>query len=201
MGLLSLIAFKGKNMLLAIKVFHFIGLSLLLGGGIANGVVLGKAGTSDDIAKSALRSASRRLGQITFIGLLILWGSGIYMVSVSYSDWAELPIPFWGKMVAVAILSVAALATQMYSIVAIFSGSRTPREKVIRLTAITTLLTLVALTLAVWAFDGGREEPTADIPAEVPEAAPEAPAEAPPDVPAEAPTELPAEMPAEPPAT
>lgn len=193
-------------MLLAIKIFHFIGLALLLGGGISNGVVLGKAGTSDDDAKSALRSASRRLGQITFIGLLILWGSGIYMASNIQGGWSAFPILFWGKMVAVVLLSVAALAAQMYSIVAIFSGSRTPREKVIRLTAITTLLTLVALALAVWAFDGGRDEPTADMPAEAPEVAPaevpaEAPAELPAEVPAEAPAELPAEMPAEPPAT
>ncbi len=187
-------------MLLAIKIFHFIGLALLLGGGVCNGVVLGKAGTSDDAAKSALRSASRRLGQISFIGLIILWGTGIYMVSNSYGGWTEFPTLFWGKMVAVVLLSVAALAAQMFSIVAIFSGSRTPREKVIRLTAITTLLTLVALALAVWAFDGGRDEPTADMPAEVQEAAPAA--DAPADMPAEEPTEAPAEplseQPAEP---
>ena len=187
-------------MLLAIKIFHFIGLALLLGGGVCNGVVLGKAGTSDDAAKSALRSASRRLGQISFIGLIILWGTGIYMVSNSYGGWTEFPTLFWGKMVAVVLLSVAALAAQMFSIVAIFSGSRTPREKVIRLTAITTLLTLVALALAVWAFDGGRDEPTADMPAEVQEAAPAA--DAPTEMPAEEPTEAPAEplseQPAEP---
>ncbi len=187
-------------MLLAIKIFHFIGLALLLGGGVCNGVVLGKAGTSDDAAKSALRSASRRLGQISFIGLIILWGTGIYMVSNSYGGWTEFPTLFWGKMVAVVLLSVAALAAQMFSIVAIFSGSRTPREKVIRLTAITTLLTLVALALAVWAFDGGRDESTADMPAEVQEAAPTA--DAPTEMPAEEQTEAPAEplseQPAEP---
>ncbi len=187
-------------MLLAIKIFHFIGLALLLGGGVCNGVVLGKAGTSDDAAKSALRSASRRLGQISFIGLIILWGTGIYMVSNSYGGWSNFPTLFWGKMVAVVLLSVAALAAQMFSIVAIFSGSRTPREKVIRLTAITTLLTLVALALAVWAFDGGRDEPTADMPAEVQEAAPTA--DAPTEMPAEEQTEAPAEplseQPAEP---
>jgi hypothetical protein len=193
---------KGNGMLLAIKIFHFIGLALLLGGGVCNGVVLGKAGTSDDAAKSALRSASRRLGQITFIGLIILWGTGIYMVSNSYGGWTEFPTLFWGKMVAVVLLSVAALAAQMYSIVAIFSGSRTPREKVIRLTAITTLLTLIALSLAVWAFDGGHVEPTADMPAEVPEAAPaEMPADEPTEEPAEPLSEQPSEPAEEPPST
>ncbi len=186
-------------MLLAIKVFHFIGLALLLGGGVCNGVLLNKAGTGDDAAKSALRSASRRVGQISFIGLLILWGTGVYMVSNGYGGWTEFPTLFWGKMVAVVILSVAAVAAQMYSLMAIFSGSRTPREKVIRLTAITTLLTLVALLFAVWAFDGGREEPTADMPALTPETAPEtAPAA---DIPAEEPAAAPSEdLPAEPPA-
>lgn len=189
-------------MLLAIKVFHFIGLALLLGGGVCNGVLLNKAGTGDDAAKSALRSASRRVGQISFIGLLILWGTGVYMVSNGYGGWTGFPTLFWGKMVAVVILSVAAVAAQMYSLMAIFSGSRTPREKVIRLTAITTLLTLVALLFAVWAFDGGREEPTADMPALTPETAPEtAPAtDIPAEEPAAAPSDLPADMPSDLPA-
>ena len=78
-------------MLVVIEVFHFIGLALLLGGGICNGVVLGKAGTSDDAAKATLRSASRRLGQITFIGLLILWGSGAYMVTNVPGGWGADP--------------------------------------------------------------------------------------------------------------
>lgn len=185
-------------MLLAIKIFHFIGLSLLLGGGICNGVVLGKAGTSDDAAKSALRSASRRLGQITFIGLLILWGTGVYMVSNGYGTGSGFQTLFWAKLVVVVLLSISALAAQFYSIMAMFRGSRTPREKVIRLTAITTLLTLLALVLAVWAFSGGHQEPTADMPAQVQEAAP--PAKASPEMPAEAPEAAPAEEPAEAPA-
>ncbi len=197
-------------MLLAIKIFHFIGLALLLGGGVCNAVLLKKAGTSDDTAKSALRSASRRLGQITFIGLLILWGTGAYMVSNAYGGWTEFPTLFWGKMVAVVLLSVSALAAQMYSILAIFSGSRTPREKVIRLNAITTLLTLVALSLATWAFAGDHQGPTADMPAEVPAEVPEAatmetqeemPAEEPTTAPEELPSEAPAEMQSEPPAS
>lgn len=193
-------------MLLAIKIFHFIGLALLLGGGICNAVLLNKAGTSDDTAKSALRSASRRLGQITFIGLLVLWGTGVYMVSSGYGGWTEFPTLFWGKMVAVVLLSVSALAAQMYSILAIFSGSRTPREKVIRLNAITTLLTLVALSLAAWAFAGDYHGPAADMPAEVPEASTmetqeEMPAAEPTEAPEELPSEVPAEMPSEPPAS
>ena len=77
----------------------------------------------------------------------------------------------------------------------------------IRLTAITTLLTLIALSLAVWAFDGGHAEPTADMPAEVQEAAPaaDAPAEMQADEPTEAPaeplSEQPAELADEPPST
>lgn len=199
-------------MLVAIEVFHFIGLALLLGGGICNGIILGKAGTSDDVAKSALRSASRRLGQITFVGLLILWGTGVFMVTNIYGGWSAFPTLFWAKMVIVVLLSVSALAAQMFSILAIFSGSRTPRQKVIRLTAITTLLTLLALALAVWTFNEAREEPTADMPAAAPEAAPEAapapeavpePAPAEPEAePAEeAPAEVMEEMPAEPTAT
>lgn len=181
-------------MLLAIKIFHFIGLALLLGGGISNGVLLGKAGTDDDAAKTALRSASRRLGQITFIGLVILWGTGIYMISNGHGGAAGISILFWAKIAVVVLLSISALAAQFYSIMAMFRGSRTPREKVIRLTAITTLLTLVALVLAVWTFSGGREEPTADMPAvtPAPEPAPEA------DAPAEIPVEIPAESPAKP---
>lgn len=188
-------------MLLAIKVFHFIGLALLLGGGVCNGVLLNKAGTGDDAAKSALRSASRRIGQISFIGLLLLWGTGVYMVSNSYGGWTEFPTLFWGKMVAVVILSVAAVAAQMYSLMAIFTGSRTPREKVIRLTAITTLLTLVALLLAVWAFTDTPEAMPVATPTEAPIAVPtEAPVTAPTEVPAQTPEAAPAEEPAETPA-
>ena len=177
-------------MLLAIGIFHFIGLALLVGGGISNGVVLARAGTSDDAAKAALRSVTRRLGQISFIGLILLWITGVYWVKLIFGGWGDVPLLFWGKMVAVVLLSVSALAAQMYSIVAIFSGSRTPREKVIRLTAITTLLALVALVLAVMTSAFSRNEPTADMPAAAPAEAPAtAPAEPQPDTPAELPTE------------
>ncbi len=189
-------------MLLAIKVFHFIGLALLLGGGVCNAVLLNKAGTNDDAAKNALRGASRRLGQISFIGLLILWGTGVYMVSNGHGGWTEFPTLFWGKMVAVVLLSVSAVAAQIYSIMSIFSGSRTPREKVIRLTAITTLLTLVALFMAVWAFTDTPEEMPLAEPVQAPVAAPEAtppeaPVEAPVAVPADTAEETPTELPVE----
>ena len=141
-------------MLIAIKLFHFLGLAMLLGGGIANGVILNKAGTSDDGARGPLRASQRRIGQISFFGLLLLLGTGGYLVTSTYGSWSGLPTVFWAKMVAVLILSISALAAQIYSILSIFSGSRTPRQKVIRLTAITTMVALIALVLATMTFSG-----------------------------------------------
>lgn len=139
-------------MLIAIKFLHFLGLSMLLGGGIANGIILGKAGTSDDAGRAPLRAVQRRIGQVTFVGLLFLWVTGGYLVTATFGGWSGLPTVFWAKLVLVLILSISALAAQIYSIMAIFSGSRTPRVKVIRLTAITTLVGFVALLLATMAF-------------------------------------------------
>ena len=141
-------------MLIAVKFLHFFGLALLLGGGVANGVILSKAGASDAELRGPLRAVQRRIGQISFLGLLLLWATGGYMVTSELGGWSGLSTLFWAKLGAVLILSISALAAQIYSLIAIFSGSRTPREKVIRLTAITTGVAMVALVLAVLAFGG-----------------------------------------------
>jgi len=131
-------------MLATLKILHLLALAIGLGGGIANLVIGRMAGAE---GAPVTRPIQKRIGRIAFGGLLLLWITGIWMVSLSYTL-GDLPLWFWIKMLVVLAMTAAAVTAQ---VALLRPGPDTP-AKLRKLGLIVSGAAALAVGLAVLSF-------------------------------------------------
>lgn len=131
-------------MLATLKILHFLALAIGLGGGLANLVIGQMAGAE---GAPVTRPIQKRIGRIAFGGLLLLWITGLWMVSLSYAL-GDLPLWFWIKMLVVLAMTAAAVTAQL---ALLRPGPDTP-AKLRKLGLIVSGAATLAVVLAVLSF-------------------------------------------------
>ena len=134
-------------------VLHLIGLALGLGGGVGNMIAGRMMAGAEPAGAKALGAMQRKIGRASFVGLILLWITGIWMVQ-GYHDggFGALPGTFSIKMIFVVIVTIAALTAQWKSISAARSGTPPSRRTMAMLGMISGLFSLLAVIMAVATF-------------------------------------------------
>jgi hypothetical protein len=93
-------------------IFHFIGLMLGAGGGLASTVAMGYANTVSEAKAKTIRGLGPVLAHMATAGLVVMLVSGVVLLLTKYSIGA-MPAMFWMKMGFVVLLTIAAVSIEM----------------------------------------------------------------------------------------
>ena len=134
-------------------VLHLIGLALGLGGGVGNMIAGRMMAGAEPAGAKVLGAMQRKIGRASFVGLILLWVTGIWMVQ-GYHDGGlgALPGTFSVKMIFVVIVTIAALIAQWKAITAARTGTPPNRKTMAMLGMISGLFSLLAVIMAVATF-------------------------------------------------
>jgi hypothetical protein len=92
---------------------HIIGLMMGAGGGFGSMITQREALKRPADQAATLRSVGPALATFSFVGLIIMWISGLALVFLKYGGFTALPHMFWIKLIFVGTLTLAALTTQV----------------------------------------------------------------------------------------
>lgn len=92
---------------------HFIGLMMGAGGGFGSMISQREALKRPADQAATLRSIGPALATFSFVGLILMWISGVALVFLKYGGFGALPQMFWIKFIFVSTLTIAAIATQV----------------------------------------------------------------------------------------
>ncbi len=137
------------KILLAIHLFSF---AVAAGGGVANMLAARSARGAAAEAARAIGGVQAKIGRLSFIALLMLWLTGVWMV-LQLGGFAAMPALFSTKMVFVLIVTLAALYAQFLGQRAAKSGTPPNGATMARLGMVSGISALCAMVLAVWAFN------------------------------------------------
>lgn len=134
-----------------ILFIHFFGLMLGSAGGLASGILMRKALTMPPEQAQTIRGLGPLLANVSGIGLVLLWITGVIMVfskwgGIAYFGWA-----FWVKMVFVLLLTAASVVIHM-TYAEIAKGNRSVAVRLPKLGPVSGLSALLAVFFAVLAF-------------------------------------------------
>lgn len=129
---------------------HFIGLALGIGVPIANMVAQRVAMSASPDVAAALRGLAPRLAPISTGGLVILWITGLIMISSRWTA-AGVPAAFWVKFAAVVGLT-AVVAAIWWTMGRIRGGDMAAAGRMKILGPAAGILGLIAILFAVIAF-------------------------------------------------
>ncbi len=93
--------------MLTLKILHLIALAIGLGLGIAN-ILIGAMSSAPDIT----RPIQKRISRVAFAALILLWITGIWMVTSAH-PLSTLPLWFWIKILVVIAMTAAAITAQI----------------------------------------------------------------------------------------
>jgi hypothetical protein len=96
-----------------ILALHIIGLMMGAGGGFGSMLTGREALKRPADQATTLRSVGPMLAQFSFVGLILMWLTGLALVFLKYGGFAALPQMFWVKFIFIATLTLAAIATQV----------------------------------------------------------------------------------------
>ncbi len=141
-------------MLLVLKAIHILSLAIGIGGSVAAAIVGARSAKSQAEVSHALGLIQKLLGRIVFAAIILLWITGIWMLSLAYG-WQVKPLGqiFSWKMAAVVVLTIIATTSQILVLRATSKKQR-PNPKVMkRLGQAGLLLAMLAAILAVYTFN------------------------------------------------
>jgi len=92
---------------------HIIGLMMGAGGGFGSMISQTEALKRPADQAAVLRSIGPALSNFSFIGLIIMWVTGIVLVFLKYGGFGALPQMFWIKFIFVSTLTLAAIVIQV----------------------------------------------------------------------------------------
>lgn len=130
-------------MLATLKIIHLLSLAVGLGGGVANALVGARVTAK---APEIGLPVQRLIGRLSFLALVLLWITGVWMV-LDGRALGELGPWFWIKMIVVLALTAAAVTAQTAQL----RGTATPARMRALGTGITGASAL-AVVFAVLAF-------------------------------------------------
>lgn len=95
-------------MIATLKIVHFLALAVGLGGGVANAVMAAMGGK----AREVVGPMQARIGQLGFGAVVLLWLTGLWLFA-SGQTLGTVGLMFWLKILAVLVLTAAAVANQL----------------------------------------------------------------------------------------
>lgn len=139
-------------MLITLKFIHFFAIATGLGGSFFNIVTGVQSRAAPAAAAPMIGALRRRIGQIIFLSLLVLWVSGLWLLALRFTSLAEVPSIVWGKLAVVLVLTAISVRLQFLSIAAARAGTPPPATIMARLGAAGAVLATLAVLVAVVAF-------------------------------------------------
>lgn len=140
-------------MLELLKAIHFLSFSVAIGAGISNLALGARLSAFPPQAMPPLGGFRLLLGKLSTIGLILLWLTGIWMVAVT----AGMGIPenqiFLWKLAAVIVLTVFSIAANLTVAKARKTGMPPDAQRMKRLGFGSQAMAILALILAVIAFN------------------------------------------------
>jgi hypothetical protein len=91
------------------------------------------------------------MARFSFIGLIVMWATGLALVFIKYSGFAALPQLFWLKFLFVTTLTIAAIAVE-FTYGQIKSGNAAAAARLPVLGPISGMSSLLAVIVAVFVF-------------------------------------------------
>ena len=137
----------------ALKIIHFLGLAAGIGAGLANMVAAMKLGAVPAEARPMVGGYRITLGQISTIGLILLWITGIWMVAAYMDPAIKGNLVFQLKIVAVIGLTIMAVLSNLTVAKARKAGTPPDPQRMKMLGMISMVFSLSALILAVAVFN------------------------------------------------
>ena len=92
---------------------HLIGLMMGAGGGFGSMITQREAMKRPADQAATLRSVGPALASFSFIGLILMWITGLALVFLKYGGFSALPQMFWIKFIFISTLTLAAIAMQV----------------------------------------------------------------------------------------
>lgn len=130
-------------MLITLKILHYLGFSVGVGSSVSAIIVSLMLKSEPAIAGPVLK----RLGRVSFSGLIVLWITGLWLYSSLYSG--GLGPYFTAKMIAVAGLTCAALLLQYFILKGPTSASPSTR---LRVSLLANAFSVLAIIFALLTF-------------------------------------------------
>lgn len=140
----------GDNMLVLLKIIHFLSFSAGIGIGIANMVIGIRAARASGEAETALRMVQPVLGRIGLVAVILLWATGLWMWQ-GYAD-GRTDTLFLIKLGFVVILTAFSLDMERRARAAARSGPPVDPTLAKRAGPVMGLSAIAALILAVVIF-------------------------------------------------
>jgi hypothetical protein len=134
-----------------ILALHIIGLMMGAGGGFGSMLTAREALKRPADQAITLRSMGPILANFSFIGLIVMWLTGLALVFLKYGGFTGLPQMFWIKFIFISTLTLAAIATQVLYGQA-KAGNTIAATRVPVLGQIAGVSSLLAVVFAVLAF-------------------------------------------------
>lgn len=130
---------------------HLIGLMMGAGGGFGSMITMRVAATRPPEQMPAFKSLGPVMARFSFIGLIVMWATGLALVFIKYGGFTALPQLFWLKFLFVTTLTIAAIAVE-FTYGQIKSGNIAAAARLPVLGPISGMSSLLAVIVAVFVF-------------------------------------------------
>ena len=140
-------------MVVTLIALHFLCFSVALGGGVANAVIGARMELVDPPQRPIVGGTARLIGKISFGALILLWVTGLLLTWILYGSGQGLPATFAMKIIAVAFLTICAVAIQVLAMRAEREQKPPPAETIAKLGKLITASGVIAIILAVATFN------------------------------------------------
>lgn len=141
-------------MLVLAKIVHFLSFSVGIGGGVAAMLIGIRAKGAPSEAVPVLRGLQKTIGRLSFGAIVLLWLTGVYMVHAIKGGWGGLGTAFWLKILAVAVLTGAALTAQYFTLTAARRDPKVMGPRMAKIGMTASGSAVLAVVFAVIAFSG-----------------------------------------------
>jgi len=139
-------------MIILAKIIHYLCFSVGIGGGVAAMLAGIRAKGAAAEAVPVLRGIQKTLGRISFVAIMLLWVTGLYMIYAIRDGWAGLGVFFWLKILAVLVLTGASLTAQYFTLTAAKRDPAVMGPRMAKIGMTASGSAVVALIFAVFAF-------------------------------------------------
>lgn len=130
---------------------HFLGLMMGAGGGFGSMVTMRVAAKQAPEIAAAMRTPGPAFARFSAMGLALMWVTGLALVWLTYRGFTGMSTMFWVKMLFVATLTFAAIATEL-TYARIKRGDAAAAARLPVLGPIAGMSSLLAVLFAVFAF-------------------------------------------------
>ena len=100
---------------------------------------------------AALRIPGPSLARLSFVGLVLMWATGLALVWLRYGGFGALGTMFWVKMLFVLTLTLAAIALEV-TFAQVKGGDAKAAARVPALGPVAGISSMLAVIFAVFAF-------------------------------------------------